>query len=143
VPEGFSGLSKGKRRPGKHTNLLNPAALRIQNQSTLALDLKLMEVSQVKVLTVACSDSHALACTNTGAVFAWGRTRTLSSASGPRKTRLEFLSRPFPARSRGCSKCLRNRSSKTFVVAVACGNKHSLCLSDSQELFAWGSNLEG
>jgi alpha-tubulin suppressor-like RCC1 family protein len=72
VPEGFSGLSKGKRRPGKHTNLLNPAALRIQNQSTLALDLKLMEVGQVKVLTVACSDSHALACTNTGAVFAWG-----------------------------------------------------------------------
>ena len=75
IPEGFFGLSKGKRKPGKHTNLLDPQKLKVHNGNNLSLDLRFMKIDKVKIIQVSCSNTHSMALTNTGSIFSWGENK--------------------------------------------------------------------
>mmetsp|Transcript_652 Transcript_652/g.1210 ORF Transcript_652/g.1210 Transcript_652/m.1210 type:complete len:532 (-) Transcript_652:74-1669(-) len=82
------------------------------------------------VTSVACGAFHTLATTDNGSLYAWGNGecgqlglgRMVKKQIGP--WRLHTL---------------RN----DVVVSIACGNLHSLAVTDSGGVFAWGTNEVG
>ncbi len=80
------------------------------------------------VKAVAGGGGHSLALKSDGTVWAWGDNRYGQLGDGTTTT-----NRSKPVRVSGL----------TNVVAVAAGQAYSLALTDSGEVYAWGSNLYG
>lgn len=83
-------------------------------------------------MRIACSDKHAMVVTNTGAVYTWGEND------------FSQLGYNTPKQGNGVNFSVTPRKvenlSKTFVIDVACGNYHSLALTNDKNVFIWGAN---
>ncbi|GAB2296375.1 hypothetical protein Dimus_030496 [Dionaea muscipula] len=80
------------------------------------------------VRAVAAAKHHSVVATESGEVFTWGSNR---------EGQLGYTSvdtQPTPRRV-GSLKCK--------IVAIAAANKHTAAVSDTGEVFTWGSNKEG
>lgn len=83
-----------------------------------------------KISVIATAENHTLAVTNSGKIFSWGSDRysqlghggTTGHCSFPRE--IEVFKR-------------------TKIIGIAAGEFHSLCYTNSGDLYAWGSNKNG
>ncbi|XP_037378626.1 secretion-regulating guanine nucleotide exchange factor isoform X6 [Talpa occidentalis] len=95
-----------------------------------------IELLREKVVSIAAGLRHALAATASGIVFQWG---TGLASSGrrlcPGQSLPLFLTAKEPSRVTG----LENSKAK----CVLAGSDHSASLTDSGELYVWGSNKHG
>ncbi|CAK6449241.1 unnamed protein product [Pipistrellus nathusii] len=95
-----------------------------------------IELLREKVVSIAAGLRHALAATASGIVFQWG---TGLASSGrrlcPGQTLPLFLTAKEPSRVPG----LENSK----AICVVAGSDHSASLTDSGELYVWGSNKHG
>jgi hypothetical protein len=101
MPEGFGAITKGKRKQSKHTNLVSNQSVKIQNNLTLDIDLKLMSVEKVKVIQVACSNCHSLALANTGAIYGWGENDCQQLGFRTSKNKAGVSHAPVPRKVEG------------------------------------------
>lgn len=87
--------------------------------------------------SIAAAENHSLCSTSDGAVFSWG-----SNGFGQLGTHLSrgqggsVGSRLSPRRVEGDLK-------HSFVLGVACGERHSVALTRLGEVFCWGDNKKG
>ncbi|XP_060033054.1 secretion-regulating guanine nucleotide exchange factor isoform X2 [Erinaceus europaeus] len=97
---------------------------------------QLIEFLREKVVSIAAGLRHALAATERGVLFQWG---TGLASSGrrlcPGQTLPPFLTAKQPSEVTG----LENSK----AICVLAGSDHSASLTDSGELYVWGSNKHG
>ncbi|XP_055912225.1 probable E3 ubiquitin-protein ligase HERC4 isoform X2 [Eupeodes corollae] len=79
---------------------------------------------------VSCGANHSLALDEWGHIYSWGLDDYGQLGIGDSETRQTV------------PKILKHLVSK-HLVQIACGHNHCLALSNSGELFAWGSNMYG
>ena len=84
------------------------------------------------VVAIEAGDSHSLALTSDGKVFAWGDNTWGQLGTGNTSDGVV----PMPVVASG------DLAGK-FVVAIAAGNSHSLALTADGKLYAWGYNTYG
>lgn len=89
--------------------------------SDIPLAIPLDEV----VCQVACGGLHTAIVTETGRVYTWGDSRSgqLGQSRDPSVKQIPHL----------VEKLLPH-----FVVQIACGSKHTLCLTDKGSAYSWG-----
>ena len=85
--------------------------------------------SGTTVTAIAGGSAHSLALTSTGQVFAWGNNAYGQIGNGT----ITNSSTPVPV----------SLSSGTTVTAIAGGADHSLALTSSGQILAWGNNAQG
>ena len=90
------------------------------------------KLDKATVLRISCSSKHALIATNTGSVFSWGENEfgQLGHNIAKNKKGVIFDGKPRKVES----------LSKQFAIDVACGNGHSVVLTNDRNVFLWGSN---
>lgn len=83
------------------------------------------------VVAIAAGDSHSLALTASGAVWAWGDNTfgQLGNGVGSTSTPVQVVGLPNPASNR--------------VTAIAAGANHSLALTQDGTVWDWGQNSYG
>lgn len=84
----------------------------------------------VRAAAVSAGTSHSVAVTRNGRVISWGPARLVGSA--------KTVSRPRPAPPRYVGLPDRRK-----VVAAAAGSRHTLALTRSGRVYAWGDNETG
>ena len=151
----------GRLGQGDEITRPEPCSVSFAHFSTLSLR---DPANVVRIKTVSAGENHTLALTLSGDVFSWGSDRfgQLGHGSGPSEKE------PIPnvtqaslyngltvnASGRGSTNTVSNRRCSLFpkhvdslrkhkIVGVAAGATHSLCFSDCDEIFAWGSNKHG
>ena len=88
------------------------------------------------VVSIAAAENHSLCSTSDGKVFAWG-----SNSFGQLGTRKD--SDPTSITSRLSPRRVEGLLKQSFVVAVAAGDRHSVALTKSGEVYCWGDNKSG
>ncbi|XP_065584431.1 probable E3 ubiquitin-protein ligase HERC4 isoform X2 [Artemia franciscana] len=83
-----------------------------------------------KIVKAAAGFAHSLALGEWGQIFSWGW-----DASGQLGHNIEQNSVTMP-------RLLKSLASK-HVIQIACGLHHSMALTNSGEIFSWGSNVHG
>ena len=81
------------------------------------------------VTQVVAGGSHALALTSTGAVYAWGAGTDGQLGDGSTQAKDVPTPVPLPA--------------GTVITRVAAGGDHSLALTSTGQVYAWGDDLHG
>ena len=97
------------------------------------------------VASIAAAENHSLCSTSDGAVFAWGsngfgqlgiHSSRGNSSQNNQDGAASGGSRLSPRRVEGELK-------HSFVVVVACGERHSVALTRLGEVYCWGDNKKG
>uniref|UniRef100_A0A3B1J6S1 Secretion regulating guanine nucleotide exchange factor n=1 Tax=Astyanax mexicanus TaxID=7994 RepID=A0A3B1J6S1_ASTMX len=88
------------------------------------------------VISVAAGLRHALAVTGSGVVYQWG---TGLSAQAKRALNPQ----PVPAHLNSQEPCLVLGLEQVTSQRVAAGSGHSVCLTETGDVFLWGSNKHG
>lgn len=83
-----------------------------------------------EIIQVACGSQHSMALDRWGQVFAWG-----SDSSGQLGHQLGNTLQVVPKLVKGVA--------GAHIVQIACGDKHSLALSDGGDIYVWGYNYYG
>ncbi|XP_058798265.1 probable E3 ubiquitin-protein ligase HERC4 [Phymastichus coffea] len=78
----------------------------------------------------ACGASHSVAVNNWGQLFCWGNNADGQLGLG---TPLTIVQMPTLVKALGTS----------VIVQIACGQNHTLALTNNGELYTWGSNSDG
>ncbi|XP_075163815.1 HECT and RLD domain containing E3 ubiquitin ligase 4 isoform X2 [Haematobia irritans] len=88
------------------------------------------ELENYMITNISCGARHSMALNEWGQIFSWGHNDygQLGLANGQ-----DLVTQP---------KIVRSLISKN-VIQIACGNNHSLALTNCGELYAWGSNIYG
>lgn len=96
--------------------------------------MQLSKLERAAVSRVACSSRHTLIVTNTGSVFSWGENdhSQLGYETSKRNKGTTYECKPRKVES----------LAKEFIIDVACGEFHSLALSNDKAVFLWGSNKQ-
>mmetsp|Transcript_37533 Transcript_37533/g.57503 ORF Transcript_37533/g.57503 Transcript_37533/m.57503 type:complete len:340 (-) Transcript_37533:1980-2999(-) len=100
------------------------------------MQIQMSKLERAYVIKVACSNKHSLAVTNTGAVFSWGENEFGQlgyNCSKDQGQALKISDRPRRIEQLG----------KSFIIDAACGDNHSLALSNDRACYVWGSNHQG
>jgi len=120
---------EGRLGHGDETIRLAPKKIRVFSEQHL------------KVASIKCGWAHSLALTEQrGMVYTWGSNRSCQLGGiAVSSTETGYLTRPtkliqWKERS---AKGLRNAKTPR-VMAISCGGKHNLALSDEKEVFSWG-----
>lgn len=85
---------------------------------------------KARAVAVACGESHCLALSSEGRVYAWGSNAYGQLGLGGAFRRIE---KPQVVTA----------LSEHRVVAIACGALHSLCLTEEGTVFVWGYGRDG
>ncbi|KAH3767082.1 ADPribosylation factor subfamily protein [Pelomyxa schiedti] len=87
----------------------------------------------MRATRVACGDKHSLVATDTGSLFAFGENKRGQLGTGDNTN----SNLPKPVLS------LKSERISQIAAGGAYGSAHSLALSETRILFAWGSNDQG
>mmetsp|Transcript_26937 Transcript_26937/g.75892 ORF Transcript_26937/g.75892 Transcript_26937/m.75892 type:complete len:1891 (+) Transcript_26937:162-5834(+) len=82
-----------------------------------------------KVIALDCGSEHTVAVTETR-VYAWGAAGDGQCATQPLNQREEQILLPAEIR------CLTGK----YVMQVVCGRAHTLCVTATSQVYAWGAN---
>lgn len=105
--------------------------------------------------SIAAAENHSLCSTSDGAVFAWGSNgfgqlgihSSSSSSRGGEKKNPDGTTTTTTGGGGGGSRLSPRRVEgelkHSFVVGVACGERHSVALTRLGEVFCWGDNKKG
>ena len=91
-----------------------------------------------RVISVAAGQSHSLACTESGGVYAWGAA--IFGALGLGEDVNEEVLRPQAVR---LPPAHAGSEEPSAAVAVSCGVHHSLALTEAGAVLAWGWGRHG
>ena len=86
------------------------------------------------ISNVACGEYHTLAVAQDGTLWSWGRNSDGQLGHGITKAG-DFKSHPLPKRVQGLE--------KKIVIKAAAGGQFSVVLTESNKVYAWGSNKFG
>ncbi|TKR72314.1 hypothetical protein L596_019783 [Steinernema carpocapsae] len=93
--------------------------------------IRIDELCKKQIISVCVGQSpHVLALSSAGRIYAWG-TNTFGQVG----TNLECAAVPSPT--------LINSLGHLKIVQIACGNFHSIALTDQGEVYSWGLNNSG
>ncbi|KYQ99647.1 regulator of chromosome condensation domain-containing protein [Tieghemostelium lacteum] len=81
-----------------------------------------------RITHVACGESHSIGISHFGDVYSWGRSKEGQLGTGEEQTKTQYINQPQVIKT-----LLHER-----IVKVACGNFHSLALSESGKVYEWG-----
>ncbi|XP_073971825.1 RCC1 and BTB domain-containing protein 1-like isoform X1 [Rhodnius prolixus] len=81
------------------------------------------------IIGIACGQTSTVAVTNNGEVYGWGYNGSGQLGVGNNVNQV--------------NPCRVMALSNTVIVKVACGNSHTLALSDEGKVYAWGANTSG
>ena len=88
------------------------------------------------ITQLACGDSHSMALTKEGYVYAWGEATLgqlgLDDIRDLPKNTENKPYQPYPTRVQALS----NKK----IVAISCGETHTMALTDSGHLYSFGAN---
>ena len=90
-------------------------------------------LESVNVVKVTCGDFHSVVLSDDGRIFSWGGGGVSFNKGQCGHGHNKDVESPEVIQS------LDNKN----VVDIACGGYHTLALTDSNELYAWGSGLYG
>lgn len=85
-------------------------------------------LSNYNIIDIACGESHSIALTNVGEVYAWGGGQLGQLGHG------DFLRQSLP---------LKVVHLEEPIVSISCGKRHSAAISKEGNLYTWGSNEYG
>ena len=85
------------------------------------------ELSDMKVVQVACGAHHSMALTSEGELFSWGHN-----------TFAQLGDRTYNSRSTPTQVLINEK-----VISISCGCYHSIALSESGRVYIWGNNTNG
>ena len=88
------------------------------------------------ITKISAGDSHMLAVDTQGTVYAWGDNTYGQLGCSPNALR----NSKYPVRVRILD---NNGNSVTNIISVAAGSNHSLALTNTGEVYAWGRNDDG
>lgn len=86
----------------------------------------------VAIRQIACGELHTAAVTDSGQVYTWGDARSHQLGYQPHG----FTNQPTP-------RLVDALDGAAFITQVACGQAHTVALSDRGVLFSWGSSKSG
>ena len=89
------------------------------------------------VTDIAAAVDHSLCCTDDGEIFAWGSNGFGQLGHADRDDDAIAAGRLSPRRVEG------GGMRQSFVVAVAAGDRHSVALTRTGEVYCWGDNRSG
>jgi len=112
---GWGDNSNGQLGNNSGTNSSTPVAVRLP--------------SGTAVTAIAAGDNHSLALTSTGQVLAWGDNAAGQLGNGTTTGSSIPVGVPMPL--------------GTVVTAIAAGGSHSLALTSTGQVLAWGNNIDG
>lgn len=88
------------------------------------------------VIQLACGDSHSMALTKDGAIYAWGEATYgqlgLDDTSNLLRNTDQKPYQPYPTKVAALS----NKK----IIAISCGETHTLALTDAGHLYSFGAN---
>jgi alpha-tubulin suppressor-like RCC1 family protein len=100
---------------------------------------KIESLQNAFVVALSCGDSHSMALSREGHVYAWGEATYgqlgLDDIRDLPKNSDNKPYQPYPQKV----KALTNKK----IVAISCGETHTLCLTDSGHLYSFGGNTCG
>jgi alpha-tubulin suppressor-like RCC1 family protein len=95
-----------------------------------------------RVKQIASGEHHTIVVSDNGDVFTWGSDRFGQLGHGVR-----FTSNALHGAAVNNAACLEPRRvealRREYVLHVAAGDAHSLCITRDGEVYAWGSNKDG
>eukprot|EP00004_Rigifila_ramosa_P024507 TRINITY_DN7127_c0_g1_i1.p1 TRINITY_DN7127_c0_g1~~TRINITY_DN7127_c0_g1_i1.p1 ORF type:complete len:938 (+),score=202.27 TRINITY_DN7127_c0_g1_i1:1762-4575(+) len=103
-----------------------------RSEEVIAVPRLVASLERVRVVAIACGAQHSIALSDLGTVFSWGRGQHGQLGLGEAGA-ANIVHTPQRVEA------LRLKA----VVQVAAGYHHSLALTDSDDLFAWGWNAHG
>lgn len=86
----------------------------------------------VAIRQIACGGLHTAAVTDAGTVYTWGDARAHQLGYQPHG----FTNQPIPH-------LVESLEGVAFVVAIACGQSHTVALTDKGSLISWGQSKAG
>lgn len=100
---------------------------------------KIEGLQGVFIVALSCGDSHSMALSREGHVYAWGEATYgqlgLDDIRDLPKNTDNKHYQPYPMKI----KALVNKK----IVAISCGETHTVCLTDSGHLYSFGGNTCG
>lgn len=88
-------------------------------------------------ISVSCGPDHSLALTASGKVYSWGINGGEGRlGDGTTSTRTSPILVPMHG-------ILNPETTKRFIIQIEAGNVHSMALSKTGEVYAWGGNANG
>ncbi|XP_071809900.1 uncharacterized protein [Asterias amurensis] len=88
-----------------------------------------LHMHRIRVISVACGKEHTMALGEQGRLYSWGTSKWGQLGLGDRTTH----TRPM----------LVQALTGTCCVAIACGQYHSMALTQNQKVFSWGWGVHG
>lgn len=86
----------------------------------------------VAIRQIACGGLHTAAVTDAGTVYTWGDARAHQLGYQPHG----FTNQPVPH-------LVESLEGVAFIVSIACGQSHTVALTDKGSLISWGSSKWG
>ena len=86
----------------------------------------------VAIRQISCGGLHTAAVTDAGTVYTWGDARAYQLGYAPHG----FTNQPTPA-------LVESLESHVFITQVACGQTHTVALTDKGNIITWGSSKYG
>jgi alpha-tubulin suppressor-like RCC1 family protein len=111
------------------------------NRKNSAVPVKVKLPAGLKVVAIAAGGYYSLAVTSTGAVLAWGYNADGELGNGTRKTSAVPVRVKLPAGTKMTA--VAAGGPLEGVGQVAAGPGHSLALTSTGAVFAWGYNTDG
>ena len=99
------------------------------NEENHPTPARVPSLRNVVIVSISASDSHSLAISMDGTIFAWGSNSHFQLGCD----RGGFVTAPQRV----------DALKKLRVVGCSAGNTHSICFTDQNEVYAWGSNKCG
>ena len=80
-----------------------------------------------------CGDFHSVALSESGVLYTWGGGGSFYNRGQCGHGHTKDIENPTSVPA----------FSHRYIIAVSCGGYHTLALTDTNDLFAWGSGLYG
>ena len=103
--------------------------LGLGNEENRQTPERIASLQNTVITSISASDSHSLAVSKEGVLFAWGSNSHLQLGLD----KGGFIAAPHRV----------DALKKLRVVGCSAGTYHSICFTNQNELFAWGSNKSG
>ena len=101
-------------------------------------------LSKRTVASIAAAENHSLCSTSDGAVFAWGSNGFGQlGIHSSRGNAPQYQDGSAGGGSRLSPRRVEGELKHSFVVGVACGERHSVALTRLGEVYCWGDNKSG
>lgn len=127
---GLGGRDVSRKRPRKFYKIMKNYNYQFLTKNFL-LDL-IEALGNYQITQIACGLQHSVAVSEFGSIYVWG-SNNFFQCGIDNEADCDYF----------CSPKLVKTLATAHVVQVACGQFHTLALTNSGDLFSWGANSYG